>query len=329
MFAYAVYQLGAFLAQRFSLPTARKTAAAVGRLSCMFQRRNRRHLYRNLAGAFGDEYSPSELRRLRLKIYENFGNFVLDFLRLPDITRENIGEILTEESFERIRHLGELPKQGTPIISFTAHVGHWELGAAAVGLLGHRLTVLADEHPSPLVTRFFDTRRRDKGVKVVPVTAFHRCFRALRRQEVVAIVGDRPVTQQGVYATFFGKPALVPDGHAVLARRLGATIVPTYCVMNSEGLYDFTLGEPIVPPMTDDEDADVREIVDRCLRSVESSVRKYREQWYVFRPIWEPPGAGRRDRIQARRDRLKAREARLRAREERRRERQKRVEARG
>jgi KDO2-lipid IV(A) lauroyltransferase len=294
----------------------------------MFQRRNRRHLYRNLLCALGDEYTPRELRQLRLKIYENFGNFVLDFLRLPDITRENIGEILTEESFDRIRYLGNLPKQGTPIISFTAHVGHWELGAAAVGLLGHNLTVLADEHPSPLVTRFFDTRRRDKGVKVVPVTAFHRCFRALKRQEVVAIVGDRPVTQQGIYAPFFGKPALVPDGHAVLARRLGANIVPTYCVMNRDGLYDFIVDEPIVPRRTDDQDADVRDTVDRCLSSVERYIRKFPEQWYVFRPVWEPPGGARRDRLQARQERLRAREERLRVREERRRERRERTGAR-
>ena len=48
MFAFAIYKLGAFLAQSLSLPTARNLAHVVGRLMCFFQRRNRRNLHRNL-----------------------------------------------------------------------------------------------------------------------------------------------------------------------------------------------------------------------------------------------------------------------------------------
>ena len=53
MFAYGLYRFGAFLAKRMSLPTARRAAAAVGRFASFLQRRNRRHLYANLATAFG------------------------------------------------------------------------------------------------------------------------------------------------------------------------------------------------------------------------------------------------------------------------------------
>jgi len=306
MFAYGVYQFGAFLAQRFSQPTARKAAAAVGRLSCFFQRRNRRHLYRNLEIAFGEELGPRELRQLRARIYANFGVFVCDFLRLPKLSQANARGIFTESSFESARRLGEGGRNGKPAISLTGHVGHWELGAAIVGLQGYPLLILADTHPSPQVTRFFNARREEKGPKVIPVTSFLRCFRELRGNGLVAIVGDRPTTGQGIETTFFGRPALVPDGHATLARRLGASLYPTFCMLQPDGRYEFTVQDPIVPRITDDEQADVRDTVDRCLRVIEDCVRRHPEQWYVFRPIWDHKKGVRRDRLALREERRRA-----------------------
>jgi len=291
MLAYAVYQLGAFLAQRFRLPTARRGAAVVGKLSCAFQRRNRRHLYRNLRVAFGDKLSWRELRSLRLRIYANFGVFVVDFLRFPEFTVENMDEWMHPESAERFRDFRRRAERGEPTIFFTAHIGNWELGAAAAAMLGCQMTVLADEHPSRHVTAFFDGRRESKGLAVVPVTSFHRCFRALKNGKLVAIVGDRAVTGHGIERPFLGAPATVPIGHALLARRLGATIIPSFFVMQDDGRYELLVEEPIVPRVTDDEEADVADCVDRCLRVAEKYIRRYPDQWYVFRPMWHAPWA--------------------------------------
>ncbi|MBM3307028.1 MAG: lysophospholipid acyltransferase family protein [Candidatus Eisenbacteria bacterium] len=285
MFAYNLYRLGAFLALRLSLPTARRIAAAVGRLSCALQRRTRRHLIENLRTAFGDTMSERELRGLRLRIYANFAVFVADFLRFPFFTRDNLGEWLTERSIEGLARLRQTGAGG-PLVFLTAHLGNWELGAAAVALAVTPLTVLADTHPSPRVTAFFNGRRESKGCAVVTVSSFHRCFRALKGGGAVAIVGDRPVTGQGIHATFMGKTTLVPDGHAVLARRLGATLVPCFLLMTEDGRYDLLVDDPIVPRTTDDEAGDVRDCVNRCLTVVERRIREHPEQWYVFRPIW-------------------------------------------
>jgi KDO2-lipid IV(A) lauroyltransferase len=307
MYAYVIYKLGAFLAQRLSLPTARRLAAVVGRLMCLLQRRNRRHLYRNLVVAFGSELGPRELKRLRRRIFANFAAFVADYLWLPKISRDNIAEFLTPESLGRYAELRRLSEEHGPVIYLTAHLGNWELGGVTASLLGMPLTVLVDAHPSPLVTRFFDARREEKGMTVVPVTAFQKVFRAIQQKQLVAIVGDRPVTGQGILATFFGRPALVPDGHALLARRFGASIVPGFLVMRKDGRYELIVEDVIEPRVTDDEEADIRECVERCLAVFERYIRRYPEQWYVFRPVW-----ARLDRRQA--DRLEARQARLTAR---------------
>jgi len=220
--------------------------------------------------------------------------FVAEFLWFPKITRENVADLFTEKSLERFEYLRQLAETRGAVVYLTAHLGNWELGAAAASLLGTPLTVLVDAHPSRLVTAFFDQRREQKGLTVVPVTKFQRCFRALRRGDVVAIVGDRPTTGQGIVMPFFGRPTLVPNGHAVLARRLGATIVPGFVLLNGDGKYELHVEEPIEPRRTDDVDADVRDCVARCLRVFERYIRKYRDQWYVFRPVWNIPRRRRR-----------------------------------
>lgn len=310
MFAFLVYKLGARLAQSLSLPTARKLANVVGSLMCFLQRRNRRHLLRNLETAFGEERSPAELRRLRRTIFRNFAGFVTDFLRMPLVTRENLSEYLTEGSQETVRRLGAYASRETPTISTTAHLGNWEMGAAATGLLAGPISVLVDVHPSTLVTAFFDGRRADKGIDVVPVSSFYKSFRAMKMGHLVAIVGDRPVTGQGIRVNYFGREALMPDGYAVLARRFGAMVVPTFLVMTDDGRYEFIIDEPLKPRVTDDEVADVRELVERTLAVLERYVRQYPEQWYVFRPVWDRSAEEAVDRHHRRRIRWHLRRAR-------------------
>ena len=301
MVAFVVYKLGALLAKSLSLPTARKLAHVVGRLMCFVQRRNRRNLLRNLEVAFGGERTPRELRRLRREIFSNFSIFVTEFLRMPLVTRDNLGDHLTEDSFEAMQRLASHAGPDTPAISTTAHLGNWELGAAAMGLLAGPISVLVDAHPSGRVTRFFDGRRADKGIDVVPVTSFHKCFRSLKRGHLVAIVGDRPVTGQGIRVSYFGREALMPDGHAALARRFNAVIVPTFMLMTESGKYRFVVDDPVTPRVTDDFEADVRDTVDRLARIYERYVREHPEQWYVFRSIWGQDSAQRHDRQKLRR----------------------------
>jgi KDO2-lipid IV(A) lauroyltransferase len=125
-------------------------------------------------------------------------------------------------------------------------------------------------------------------------------FRALKQQSIVAIVVDRAVTGQGIATSYFGQDFLAPDGHAVLARRFGAKIVPTYCMMQQDGRYRFFTDEPYQMPITDDAEADIRECVAHCLAIFEKRIVEYPKQWYAFRPTWE---VDRTDRMQMRRNR--------------------------
>ena len=308
MAIYHVYQLATFLTKRLSLPAAGRTSEAAGRVLSILQRRNRRFLYDNLRTAIGKGLPAGELRRLRSRVYSNFSHFVYNFMKLPWLTMENVHEVFTAQSLVAARALAKLASE-RPAILVTAHVGHWELGGALVALTGHPVAILVDKHPDDRVTNLFNSIRRTTGSTVVPITAFHRLFRELKRHHLVAIAGDRAVTGQGIRIQYFGRDYLAPDGYAALARRVGALIVPTFCIRQPDGLYDFRTGPPFAPPVTDDEDADVRSCVIRMMDIVEDEVRRYPEQWYVFRPAWESAGRPMADRHLARKMRRRQPEA--------------------
>ncbi len=299
MSAYHVYRFAEFLVRWLPEPIARHLSFAVGRLSSVLQPRNRAILYRNLQLVFGKEKSPTELRELRRRIYGNFGRFVYEFVHLPHVTGEDVRHILTTKSLEIAHNLGALARN-EPVVMVTAHVGHWEMGGAAVGLAGGSLTVIVDSHPNPGVTEFFNEVRRSVGITPIPITASHRLFRALNRGSLVAVVADRAVTGQGIMMKYFGHDFLAPDGYAVLARRFGAKIVPVFCFRRADGRYDFTSEQPIEIVPTDDAEADIRACVSRCLAIVEQQVLTHADEWYAFRPIWGVAGT---DRMLKRRNR--------------------------
>jgi KDO2-lipid IV(A) lauroyltransferase len=299
--AYHVYRFAEFLVRWLPEPIARRQSSAVGRLLCSLQRRNRTILYRNLEVAFGGVKPPAELRTLRTNIFGNFGKFVYEFVHLPRMTDAYIHEIFTPESLPTARRLADMATR-EPVISVTAHLGHWELGAAIIGIVGCPVAALVDSHPNPRVTDFFDDVRRSRGIIPIPVTAFHRLFRALKNGTLVAMVGDRAVTGQGITMKYFGRDFQAPDGYAVLARRFGAKIVPTFCVAREDGRYQFSTTDPIEIEPTDDVEADIRGCVARYLAVVEGYVLAHPDQWYAFRPIW---GIKRPDRMRARRNRVR------------------------
>ena len=200
----------------------------------------RQILYRNLEVAFGKTKSPAELRKLRMDIFANFGRFVYEFVHLPHVTLDTVDRLFTPESLPAARRLLEFAKDG-PIITVSAHLGYWELAMAAVGLAGVPINVLVDAHADPRVARFFDEIRMAKGSVPVPVESVTRVYRALKRNAIVAIAVDRAVTGQGITANYFGQEFLAPDGHAVLARKFGARLVPMFCLKRDDGQYDFVV----------------------------------------------------------------------------------------
>jgi KDO2-lipid IV(A) lauroyltransferase len=102
----------------------------------------------------------------------------------------------------------------------------------------------------------------------------------------VALAGDRDFTEKGLVLDFFGKPAFFPEGPAAFALKTGAVIVPAFMVRNKDDSFTLKVEKPLEFNPTDDKDKDLIESIKRYKSIFEDYIRRYPEQWYMFRKFW-------------------------------------------
>ena len=112
------------------------------------------------------------------------------------------------------------------------------------------------------------------------------CYRILKSNNLLALLGDRDFTGNGSRAMFFGRDGFFPKGPAVFSVRIGSPIVPSLMVRQADDTFRLTFEEPIiyVPGSATEEEA-VANITQRCVSVIEKYVRLFPEQWYVFKEI--------------------------------------------
>jgi KDO2-lipid IV(A) lauroyltransferase len=129
------------------------------------------------------------------------------------------------------------------------------------------------------------------GVKAIPIeNGVRDMLAALRNREGLAVLVDRPVTEDGVPVTFFGRGTRVPAGAATLALRTGSPVVPAALVRNPHGVgYVVHIGAPIVGEKGDDASM----VMQRIMTWLEGIIRRYPDQWFMFRQMWPSTDARR------------------------------------
>ena len=114
-------------------------------------------------------------------------------------------------------------------------------------------------------------------------------LRALDKNGIVAMQGDRDFDNTVVPAPFFGREAYFPRGPWRVAMATGAVVLPAFIVSVPGGRYRAIIEEPIPIEDTGDRDAALRRNVARYVAVLERYVGKYPEQWYCFYPFWDDP----------------------------------------
>jgi KDO2-lipid IV(A) lauroyltransferase len=275
------YFLGAALCRMLPLPALYRLAHGIAGLCHAFQPANRRAVRSNLRVVLGETASEPEIRRRTLRVFCNFAERLVDFLRLSTVAPEELERAFViegEEHLERARKLA-----GGKILFLTAHMGNWEWGAARLGLSGELHGVVAMRHEADAVERMFRSRRGSFGLHVMDERqSAPGVVSMLRAGSPVGMLVDRDVTRDGMNASFFGRRARVPRAHVSLALRAGAVILPGFVVCEPGGRHRLIF-EPALDPR---ELGGVRAGVNACLAVLEKYIRRYPEQWLVFEPMW-------------------------------------------
>ncbi len=169
------------------------------------------------------------------------------------------------------------------------HFGAIEIPALwATRTLGARITAPMETIGDPGLQAYFERARAQTGMNVIPTAGAATELRAaLARNEIVALVADRPVGGAGSSVELFGAPARLPAGPAVLSDETSA---PAWLIVTRRvGWNEYRSRiEQISPTTTSDNRRDrLGAFLDAQARAFERAIADAPEQWWtIFFPIW-------------------------------------------
>lgn len=240
---------------------------------------------RNYALISGREEHDPVVRRMSRRCFREFGHYVVELLHVQGWGPDTVAERLEVEGEE---HFAEAEAAGKGVIFVSAHMGSAEVAAAIAVGRGYRITSVAEELRPKLLWDWVRTCRSKMGITLLPVTGSGiGLLRTLRKKEMVAFVVDAGVGRGGgIPVTFLGRKTLFPDGPARLARLSGAPLVFGLAVRLRGGRFKAFVGPPVFSDRKLKPEDDAGRLTQKIAEQFEGFVRRYPEQWYVFRQIW-------------------------------------------
>jgi KDO2-lipid IV(A) lauroyltransferase len=254
---------------------------AAGELGFRLCKDRREALQRNLSALTQNHKQREELSR---SCFHNFLRMLHDFCDCAESGIDRLNALMVErrgfEFLETARQKGK----GTLLI--TGHLGAWELGGMVLASDGFPVNVVTMAEPTSELNEWRQKYRQRFGIKTVTVGtdkfAFVEIIQALRRNELVAMLVDRPYLNSGIGVQFFGRPTLFSAAAARVWQHTQASVIPAFVLQLEPGQY----GCYAYPPIEMGMDRTLEQN-SQCVADVfQAIIREFPEQWFNFVPIW-------------------------------------------
>jgi lauroyl/myristoyl acyltransferase len=266
------------------------TARFVANAAFMMSHRKRRGSMAMLERVFGSRMSP---RRRRIIVRRAFEEFWLDAFSLPRLRGTPQP---APGAIEGVDHLSRTLDEGHGAIlwvsnnfggmttlkrtlhdhGFPVHKVH-----AVNHLGGFRDFGDPDSRVQRRwITPFFDAQERALVAGIVSITpqslAFVRQLSArLAANGIVCMAGDVATGHRQLPMTFLGIPKRFPTGAVTLAKTTGASILPTFCLRGRHRASRVVIEPPIHVRRDLESEAEVEDVLLRCVRRLEHYARRY------------------------------------------------------
>lgn len=240
--------------------------------------RDRHYVARHQQRARGVVLEGEARKEAVREAFASYARYWMESLRLPQMRPEEVDATFSIEGLEHIRAALDA---GTGAILALPHVGGWEVGGSWFVRQGFPLTAVVEALKPPELFTWFSDLRRSQGVTVIPLSrsAGISVVRALRANQIVALVSDRDIAGGGVDVDFFGERTSLPAGPASLAARLTVPLLPTAVYFKGAG-HHAVVRSPLA--LAGDPVADTQALA----RELEDLIRAAPEQWHLFQPNW-------------------------------------------
>lgn len=263
-------------------------AFAAGLVTYLLATRQRRGLRFNLRVVTGRKNVERLLISCLYKYCRNWTDVML-MLRLHG---SRLQALIGRRSSQNA--LDEALAAGNGAILVSPHLGNWELGGLGLADLGYRLNVLTFREPDQKVNDLREKVRGERGIGIIYVDrddtsplAIIEAINALRRNEVLCLLGERDGSSNTIQLDFFGRSTPFPSGAAYLALASGAPVIPVFVPLEGD-LYATLMEEPIYFRGGHGQHAQaIQNGMQRLAAVFEDYIRRYPDQWYNFFDFWK------------------------------------------
>lgn len=281
---YLFIRILILLSRKLPLGVSYASANFLAEVTYLLWRKGRANLRSNTARFLGPRVSQKQIAYYSRLCIRNYLKYIVDFLRSLPSEREEMAKRL---NIEGIENLDEVLKDGNGAVLVSLHFGHWDFGATEIASRGYPVNGVIDHTCSPRVNGFVDRLRSMSDMKIIAARGgITQMIRQLRRNEIVAMLIDKPNHSRRVKVQLCGSSTVVPAGAAVLALRTGAKIIPSGAVRLPDNTIHIILGKQIFFQRTGDLNRDIQVLMQMVWYQLEKLVREYPEQLYIFHRLW-------------------------------------------
>jgi len=266
----------------------------VGNLFYLLMKKTRSHVRKNIEGIGRGKWPREKVNTLTRRTFQNYGQYLLDYMVMHRLLASNKGQWVEEEVGGH--YMVEALQGGNGVICITPHLGNWEIGGLLFSFKKGRVNVLTLDERDLDTKSFREEMRRRRGIRNLYIDpkddspmAVIDVVKALRRNEIVAMLGDRVESQKTMVFDLFGRKTSFPIGVAVLAMATDAPVLPVFVVLRRNRKYRGIIEAPIYfsTLSREDREAVIRKGMEKLIKKFEEYIEKYPDQWYNFYSFWE------------------------------------------
>jgi KDO2-lipid IV(A) lauroyltransferase len=206
-----------------------------------------------------------------------------DTFRSPDWSRERITKTVTVDGEEL---LTSPMKNGKGVVVALPHAGNWDHAGSYFCAMGFPLVTVAERlKPEALFNKFLEYRQ-NIGMEVLALDSRSIATLMQRSREgaLIALVADRDLSKSGVDVTFFGHPARMPAGPALLAIRTGIPLITAYVSYTPTGIH--IRFDSVEIPLDGSEEEKISVVVQRCADLFAKGISSAPQDWHMLQRIW-------------------------------------------
>jgi len=273
------------LMSRLPLSLARGVGAVVGQIAWLAKTRESQTTITNLSNCF-PQLSEKDINALAGKSMRHWGMTICE---TPVIWRRGKDSLKLIKHIEGREQIDQAIAQGKGVIIVSPHLGNWELVGYWAGTLGS-ITTLYQPPRRFDVDDLLQEVRAKTGATLVPTNArgVASLIKALKRGELIGVLPDmEPDTNGGIFAPFFGIPALTMTLIHNLVQRSGAAVFIGFAQRIPKG-FNIIFVEPGAEINNDDPQVSVTELNQTVEKLVNMAPEQY--QWEYKRFKRRPDG---------------------------------------